>query len=169
MKGNPFRSWNGSGKSFARFVPATGWCAHRNAAVVVGHRRLAVNFEWSDLDGSAPCAAATMCVLVILFLRPSSYGGDCDPQFFLHPVSCLSARADAPPQSSCPASPPPSRSPYLHPTQLHTQDPIRLPALPLPPHAHHSYSYPAPAHPHLHPYSSPARQQQPPHPHSRRS
>ncbi|KAJ7824301.1 hypothetical protein B0H14DRAFT_3469430 [Mycena olivaceomarginata] len=48
--------------------------------------------------------------------------------------------------SSCPASPPPSqatRSPYLHPQTL-TRDPIRLHALPLPPHAYcsHSYSHP---------------------------
>ncbi|KAJ7740296.1 hypothetical protein B0H14DRAFT_3543965 [Mycena olivaceomarginata] len=67
---------------------------------------------------------------------------DCDPQFFCTLfVSVCST--DAPPQSSCPASPPPSRSPYLHPTQLHRR-PIRLPALPLPPHAHHSYPTPRP-------------------------
>ncbi|KAJ7327430.1 hypothetical protein DFH08DRAFT_1084672 [Mycena albidolilacea] len=50
--------------------------------------------------------------------------------------------------SSCPASPPPSqaaRPPYLHPQTL-TWDPIRPPALPLPPHAYpsHSYSQPPP-------------------------
>ncbi|KAJ7799378.1 hypothetical protein B0H14DRAFT_3787907 [Mycena olivaceomarginata] len=71
-------------------------------------------------------------------------------------------------QSSCPALPlpPVARSPCL-PAHANaapgTRDPIRPPALPLPPHvnAHHSYSYLPPAHPH--PYS-PAQPQQPPAP-----